>query len=106
MITEQALYGIKHYFYGEAYYGSDEGMRFRLAREPLRNVVFSSEEDRSSDDPKLRAEVWFGKLSYENTPEEEIERKDFEFDSDGYREAVAWLNEMRSDRMFRGETLQ
>ena len=93
MITEKDLYGIKHYIYGEAYYGSDRGKRFRLAREPLKNVVYASEEERQADDPRLRAEVWFGRLSYEKTPKEEITAKDFEFSSDGYSEAVRWLNE-------------
>ncbi|MBQ9606103.1 MAG: hypothetical protein IJV16_02860 [Lachnospiraceae bacterium] len=96
MITEQALYGIKHYIYGEAYYGSDEGMRFRVAREPLKNVVYASEEERNADEPRLRAEVWFGKLSYEKTPKEEMEQKDFDFDKEGYSAAVNWLNEMKS----------
>ncbi len=95
MIKDNDLYGIKHYLYGEAYYGSDSGMRFRLAREPLKNVVFASEEKRLEDDPKLRAEVWFGKLSYEKTPEEEITSKDFEFSEEGYKEAVNWLNDQQ-----------
>ncbi|MBQ9359671.1 MAG: hypothetical protein IJT96_01375 [Lachnospiraceae bacterium] len=95
MILESDLYGIKHYLYGEAYYGSDEGMRFRLAREPLKKVIYASEEERLADDPMLRAEVWFGKLSYDNTPEDEITRKDFEFDANGYKEAIAWFNQMR-----------
>ena len=95
MIQESDLYGIKHYLYGEAYYGSDEGMRFRLAREPLKNVIYASEEERLADDHRLRAEVWFGKLSYDNTPEDEITCKVFEFDAEGYKEAVAWFNEMR-----------
>ncbi len=94
MIEEKDLYGIKHYIYGEAYYGSDRGMRFRLAREPLKNVVFASEEEKQADDPKLRAEVWFGKLSYEKTPGEEITRKNFEFSEDGYKDAIAWFNHM------------
>lgn len=97
MITEQALYGINHYLYGEAYYGSDNGMRFRLAREPLKNVIYASEEERAADDPRLRAGVWFGKLSYEKTPEDEITVRDFSFDSEGYKEAVVWLNEMREN---------
>ena len=92
MIKTGDLYGIKHYLYGEAYYGSDKGMRFRLAREPLNNVIYLSEEDRLADDPRLRAEVWFGQLSYEKTPKEEITTRDFEFSGEGYDEAVAWLN--------------
>ncbi|MBQ9443872.1 MAG: hypothetical protein K6E90_01125 [Lachnospiraceae bacterium] len=95
MIKDSDLYGIKHYLYGEAYYGSDGGMRFRLAREPLKSVIFKSEEERLQDDPKLRAEVWFGRLCYEKTPPEEITVKDFEFDESGYKAAVIWLNEMR-----------
>ncbi len=97
MIKDNDLYGIKHYLYGEAYYGSDSGMRFRLAREPLKNVVYCSEEERKADDPKLRAEAWFGLLSYEKTKEEEIEKKDFEFSESGYKEAVAWLNRVREE---------
>lgn len=95
MILESDLYGIKHYLYGEAYYGSDKGMRFRLAREPLKSVIYKSAEERLEDNPVLRAEVWFGKLSYDNTPEDEITRKDFEFGAKGYKEAIAWFNQMR-----------
>ncbi len=95
MIEEKDLYGIKHYLYGEAFYGSDRGMRFRLAREPLKSVIYCSEEERQADDPKLRAAVWFGQLSYEKTPEEEVVSKDFEFSESGFKEAVAWLNDER-----------
>ena len=99
MIEEKDLYGIKHYIYGEAYYGSDEGMRFRLAREPLRNVVYDSEEARQADSPRLKASVWFGRLSYEKTPEEEITDRDFDFDAEGHKEAVGWLNRMRDEHI-------
>lgn len=95
MIESKDLYGFRHYFYGEAYYGSDEGMRFRLAREPLKNIVYLKEEERYADDPKLRASVWFGPLSYEKTPPEEITEKDFSFDEDGYTDAISWLNTAR-----------
>ena len=93
MISEQDLYGIKHYLYGEAYYGSDRGMRFRLAREPLKNVISKSEEERLADEPKLKAEVWFGGFAYDKTPKDEITAREFEFSEEGYREAVLWLNE-------------
>ncbi|MCR5774459.1 MAG: hypothetical protein K6G42_05190 [Lachnospiraceae bacterium] len=92
MITEKALYGINYYRYGEPYFGSDEGMRFRLAREPLKDKKPAG-EDEKPDPPKLRAEVWFGRLSYENTPEEEITSEEFEFSEAGFSEAVKWMNE-------------
>lgn len=97
MIQGSDLYGIKHYLYGEAYYGSDGSMRFRLARDPLKNVIYASEEERMSDSPVLKASVWKGPMSYDNTPEEEITSKEFEFSQDGYTAAVAWLNEINSD---------
>lgn len=95
MIQEKDLYGFKHYFYGEAYYGSDEGMRFRLAREPLKNIVYLKEEEKYADGPVLKAEVWFGPLSYDKTPHEEITGKAFDFDEEGYKAAIAWFNTMK-----------
>ena len=34
------FFAFTHYEYGEAYFGSYKGMRYRLAREPLENVFF------------------------------------------------------------------
>ncbi len=92
MISEKDLYGFKHYFYGEAYYGSDEGMRFRLAREPLKNIIYEKESERYADDPVLKASVWFGPLSYDKTPPDQITDKAFDFDEEGYKAAIAWFN--------------
>ncbi len=94
MITEKDLYGIKHYEYGEAYYGSDGPMRFRLARDPLKNTIYLKEADKLSDNPKLLAEVWFSPLGYEKTPREDMISSEFDLDEDGYKEAVNWLNRM------------
>ena len=86
MINEKDLYGIKHYRYGEAYYGSSGTMRFRVASDPLKI------ED--EDEPKLVAEVWYTPLCYEKTPKEDMTLKEFSFDEEGFKEAVTWLNEM------------
>ena len=37
-ILRQSLWGLSHYTYGEAYFGSLCGMRYRVARDPLENV--------------------------------------------------------------------
>ena len=91
MISEQDLYGIKHYDYGEAYYGSDNGMRFRVSRDPLENVVFKSEEEKKAQDPKLVAEVWFEDISYDYVSDGGKTQKTFEYSEEGYSEMVRWL---------------
>ncbi len=101
MITEKDLYGLRHYLYGEAFYGSSEGMRFRVARVPLENVVFKKQEEQDAQNPKLKAEVWFTPFAYEKTPEEEITGKEFAFTDEGYREMVSWLNTVEASEGFR-----
>ena len=39
-IERKEFFNLMHYEYGEAYFGSYKGMRYRLAREPLENVKF------------------------------------------------------------------
>ena len=39
-IEKSTFFNLMHYEYGEAYFGSHKGMRFRLARDPLANVKF------------------------------------------------------------------
>ena len=92
MIRPEDLYGIGHYDYGEEYFGSDKGMRFRVARQPLENVIGKKPEEWLSTDPRLSASVWFTPFSYEKTPKEEITVKEFSYDSEGYTEMIDWLN--------------
>ena len=39
-IELHTFFNLMHYEYGEAFFGSYKGMRYRLAREPLENVKF------------------------------------------------------------------
>ena len=48
MIGEKELFRIEYYEYGEPYFGSDGGMNYRVAREPLENVHFIPPEKRSA----------------------------------------------------------
>lgn len=89
-IRAEELYGFEHYIYGEAYYGSCGKMRFRVAREPLVNVVYESREKQL--DAVFKAEVWFTPFSYEKTPEGDKTAKEFPFSQEGLMETVAWLN--------------
>ena len=90
-IDRRILYGFEHYLYGEAFLGSFKGMRYRLAREPLKNVIFVKPSD-IDDDPVFLAEVWPEPFSYEKTEDSLKKRMEFSFDEEGLNEAVAWLN--------------
>ncbi len=94
MIEEKDFYSLLFYEYGEAYLGSADGMRFRLAREPLENVHYTPPDKRG--EACLRASVWRGPLAYARTPEEEITSRDFPFTEEGLSLAAAWIEEMRA----------
>ena len=55
-IDRKDLFSITHYEYGEAYYGSCDGMRFRVARHPLKNVHYDPPQVRAEG--SIRASVW------------------------------------------------
>lgn len=89
-IKSQELYSISFYEYGEAYFGSCDGTRYRVAREPLKNVHYTPPDKR--DPAVLRAAVWPEPYSYGSADPETMITKDFEFSGEGLREAVLWLN--------------
>ena len=82
-IEETTFYHINYYLYGKAFKGSYQGMRFRLARNPLENVFFKPKEVQDAgtlmDDEK--------KLT-----------KEFPFSEEGKLAAVDWLNEQYESR--------
>lgn len=91
MIRRGDLFPFVHYEYGEAYYGSCGGMRYRIAREPLENVHFTPPDRRG--EASLRAVVWPGPYGYSATEEEKKTVRDFPFSEEGMIAAAAWLND-------------
>ena len=84
------LYGILYYLYGEANYGSYQGMRFRVARDPLEHVFYVPADKRGP--AVLRAEYWTGPMNWASTPAEEKTAKDFEFSAEGLDQVSDWLH--------------
>lgn len=80
-----------HYEYGEAFFGSYQGMRYRLAREPLENVKFVPVDKRGP--ATLMASVWPEPYSYAKTDKCLITSENFEITQEGFESAVAWINE-------------
>ena len=76
-ILERELFPLGHYEYGEAFFGSYRGMRYRIAREPLENVHFTPADKR--DPAVIRVTVWPEPYSYDATPDDEKVVKDFDY---------------------------
>ena len=89
-ITREELFPFVHYEYGEAYFASSDGMRARLAREPLQNVHWTPPDKRGP--AVLLATWWTGPYAYAATPAEEMTSREFPYSEQGLDEAVAWLN--------------
>lgn len=92
MIKDTDLLSIGYYEYGQAFYGSYKGMRYRVAREPLENVRYIPIEKR--DKASLRVYIWPEPYSFEKTDENLKEFKDFDYSKEALTEIVAWLNTM------------
>ena len=91
VITGQQLYKYTHYLYGEAFFGSYEGMRYRIAREPLENVFFKDKETQESG--QFMVTVWPEPFSYTVTSDDQKQSFYFPFTEQGRLEAIQCLND-------------
>lgn len=91
-IAREDLFPFVHYEYGEAYFGSSGKMRFRIAREPLKNVHFTPPDKRG--DASLLVTTWKGPFGYAATEEEQRTEKLFPFSEEGMQQAADWLDEL------------
>ena len=69
------------------YTGSYCGMRYRL-----------SKETREEDAKALQVVIYPEPFSFEKTPEEKKEYKDFPFTQEGFDEAIAYLNQQYDEK--------
>ena len=95
-IEREDFFNLTHYEYGEAYFGSHKGMRYRLAREPLENVFFTPKDKRG--EAHLMASVWPEPFAYGRTGQDQIESELFEVSEEGMEAAVKWINERYEEK--------
>ena len=95
-IELKSFFPLSHYEYGEAYFGSYKGMRYRLAREPLENVKFTPLDKRGPD--TLMATVWPEPNSYAHTDDSLKTTENFEVSQEGLEKAVQWINDQYTSR--------
>ena len=97
-IERDDIHTIKYFDYGEAFYGSYMGMRYRVALEPLDFILYKSKEDKEKY--QIRAYAWKEPFSFNevNTDPEKKEEggltySDFDFTEEGICDSIKWLNE-------------
>lgn len=91
-----SFFPLSHYEYGEAFFGSYKGMRYRLAREPLENVKFTPLDKRGP--ATLMATVWPEPNSYAHTDDSLKTTENFEVSQEGLEKAVQWINDQYTSR--------
>ena len=91
LIEKNTFFNLMHYEYGEAFFGSYKGMRYRLAREPLENVKFVPVDKRGP--ATLMATVWPEPYSYGMTDKKLMTSENFEISEEGFEAAVKWIND-------------
>ncbi|RKM56384.1 MULTISPECIES: hypothetical protein [unclassified Butyrivibrio] len=96
-IELHTFFNLSHYEYGEAFFGSYKGMRYRLAREPLENVKFVPVDQRGP--ATLMATVWPEPNSYAHTDDSLKTSENFEVSQEGLEKAVEWFNEQYESRI-------
>lgn len=83
------IHKFSYFHYGEAFYGSYRGMRYRIGIEPMENVFFLPQEEKEQH--KLKAYAWAEPYGFAATEDKLSE--EFPYSEEGVQAAVAWLNE-------------
>lgn len=91
------ILGFNFFQYGSPYIGEYGGMHFRLARNPLENVVFNHDPHKN-DEALFDVTIWRGPYNYDKTRQKKTTAQ-FPFTEDGRLAAVQWLNERYDERV-------
>ena len=91
------ILGFNFFQYGSPYIGECGGMHFRLARNPLENVVFNHDPHKN-DEELFDVTIWRGPYNYDKTRQKKTTAQ-FPFTEDGRLAAVQWLNERYDERV-------
>ena len=91
------ILGFNFFQYGSPYIGECGGMHFRMARNPLENVVFNHDPHKN-DEALFDVTIWRGPYNYDKTRQKKTTAQ-FPFTEDGRLAAVQWLNDRYDERV-------
>lgn len=95
MVLRSDIHHFQYFEYGEAFYGSKDGIRYRIGIDPLENIFFKKPEEKAGF--KLRAYVWKEPDNF-STAEHKLTEV-FDFSEEGVVAAVNWINEMAEENL-------
>lgn len=87
MVTNEDVFNMAFYKKKKPFTGSVEGIRYRILLE-------IEETEDGSKKEHFSVWVWKDLFCFEVTPQEEMQKKEFEFSEAGKQQAVDWINEM------------
>lgn len=96
-IEEKDILGFNFFQYGSPYIGECGGMHFRIARNPLENVVFNHDPHKN-DNAMFDVTIWRGPFNYDTTRQKKTTVQ-FPFTEDGRVQSMKWLNEKYKERV-------
>ncbi len=91
MLKRSDILSLNYYNFAQPFFGSNRGIRFRIAREPLVHYQWGDKELLKIP-PVLSVILWKEPFCFEKTPEEEKVIRNFAFSEEGMTEAVEWIN--------------
>lgn len=90
-VRKEDILSFVFFQYGTPYTGECKGMRYYMARNPLKKVVYDSDPHKN-DEALFDVVVWRGPMNFETTKEEKISTT-FPFTEEGLEQAIEWLDE-------------
>ena len=93
MVKASDLLNIRYYDYGQAFFGSYKGIRYRIAREPLINVSHTPNDKRGGE--QLKLSLWKEPFSFEKTNQELIKENYFEYSNEGLSLIAEYLSTLK-----------
>lgn len=90
MLTVDKIFKLSFYKKLTPFYGSLDGIRYRIAKDPLTKAASKEEEAQA----KLKLTCWPEPYSYEATADELKKDYFFEFSEKGMQDAVDKINEV------------
>lgn len=90
MLTVDKIFKLSFYKKLSPFYGSLDGIRYRIAKDPLTKASSKEEEAQA----KLKLTCWPEPYSYEKTADELKHDYYFEFSEEGMEEAVKKINDI------------
>ncbi|MCR5791219.1 MAG: hypothetical protein K6G83_15155 [Lachnospiraceae bacterium] len=86
MVEQKQLLSMNYYKKGKPFTGSDQGMRYRIAR------LFDKETNEPGD---ILVSVWPEPFCYEKTPKENIIEKTLPWSEEAFLSIAEYLNDIR-----------